>query len=915
MKFGPYHFLTDIAKTERGRILLRKYLPSWEQLANVESTTIGSLLERTPVLLSRDGLLHLLEEMNAPIEIVLPETSERKSLDEVELELFHPGPSPLSGEAERIVLSIEEGSTPHAAVREACSLDGDWELAAEIDGKPAWEQAVPAAVPGSVHTALVRAGLMPDTTVGRNQELGRKASYQNWWYRRRFSCTSSAPTRLVFDGVANRCTVWLNGSLLGEHEGMFGGPEFDVSDRLQSENTLVVKLDAIPEEYTPVPEGAVKFNTPNNHSWRHTVVSNNVYGWHYSCMPSIGIWNDVRLERVPDVALFHPFIATIDHETGLMRLAVEFRTCKSTWGGTLSCHIQPQNFEGPGFVFQKAVAMKGDGKLLLEFVLPQAQLWWPNNLGPQNLYRLTLSLDLDGGLTGDVYSTTFGVRTVRMAPLAEGPEENTYNWRFIVNGKATFIRGTGWCTMDAMMDFSRGRYDRFLRLAHIQNCQMIRAWGAGMPEKNDFYELCDQYGIMVMQEWPTAWDSHLTQPYAMLEETVVSNTLRIRNHPSLILYCPGNESANPFGEAIDMMGRYATELDGTRAFHRGEPWGGSRHNYDSYWGRQSLDVHVNLEAKFFGEFGIACTPCAESVNRYLPEDEKNVWPARENGGFEYHTPIFGTAEDLSRLRQLTGYFTRPDCSFEQMTLASQFSQILGVRHTLERARIRYPYCGGALYYKLNDNFPAVSWATVDWYGAPKLAHYVIQKSYAPTACFLLPHTLNFSGTAHTLPVYLADDHYASGDAYRAHIVAYDGKLRQIAEQRIDYDGDLSVPDCVGQLHLSYESLVEPLTLCFVELEKNGKKIFDTFYFFNYEAKKGCLFDLPHSNLAWVADGQSVTITNTGALPCVGVMIEQPGHADTFTTMESFFWLEPGAQKTVRVSTTEGLKIHALNTEE
>ena len=292
-----------------------------------------------------------------------------------------------------------------------------------------------------------------------------------------------------------------------------------------------------------------------------------------------------------------------------------------------------------------------------------------------------------------------------------------------------------------------------------------------------------------------------------------------------------------------------------------------------------------------------------------------MWPARENGGFEYHTPIFGTAEDLSRLRQLTGYFTRPDCSFEQMTLASQFSQILGVRHTLERARIRYPYCGGALYYKLNDNFPAVSWATVDWYGAPKLAHYVIQKSYAPTACFLLPHTLNFSGTAHTLPVYLADDHYASGDAYRAHIVAYDGKLRQIAEQRIDYDGDLSVPDCVGQLHLSYESLVEPLTLCFVELEKNGKKIFDTFYFFNHEAKKGCLFDLPHSNLAWVADGQSVTITNTGALPCVGVMIEQPGHADTFTTMESFFWLEPGAQKTVRVSTTEGLKIHALNTEE
>ena len=109
---------------------------------------------------------------------------------------------------------------------------------------------------------------------------------------------------------------------------------------------------------------------------------------------------------------------------------------------------------------------------------------------------------------------------------------------------------------------------------------------SGMPETDEFYNLCDRYGIMVMQEWPTAWNSHREgwQPYPLLEETVRRNTLRLRNHASLVMWGAGNESDRPFGKAIDMMGRYAVELDGSRPFHRAEPWGGSVHNYDCDWG-------------------------------------------------------------------------------------------------------------------------------------------------------------------------------------------------------------------------------------------------------------------------------------------------------------------------------------------
>jgi hypothetical protein len=101
----------------------------------------------------------------------------------------------------------------------------------------------------------------------------------------------------------------------------------------------------------------------------------------------------------------------------------------------------------------------------------------------------------------------------------------------------------------------------------------------GQPVTDDFYDLCDELGLMVMQEWPTAWNSHKEQPYGVLEETVRLNTLRLRNRPSWVMTTGGNESSDPFGPAIDMMGRLAIELDGTRPFHRGEPWGGSRHAY------------------------------------------------------------------------------------------------------------------------------------------------------------------------------------------------------------------------------------------------------------------------------------------------------------------------------------------------
>ena len=917
MKYTDRSLVSDIAKSARGQMLLDRYMPLWQAYPNVNGSTLSAFMHNVPAGtgVTRASIEALIEALNAPAAVSTPELMDGPSLEDIEAPSFFPNgkvaAGPLEGDAVACVL--EKATSFLAAPQASLSLDGTWQLAFDRNGQADWSSAMDAPVPGSIHTALVNAGVTPDTTFARNQELARKYSYMDWWLRRSFSVKEpTAASRLVFEGICNRCEIYLNGEKIGAHEGMFGGPEIDVTGKLRAENELIVHLFAIP--YHKAPGG---YHDPSrvsdfiDDSWRTTVVSNNVYGWHYSCLPSLGIWNSVRLDYVPSIELKNPFIATIDHKTADMRLSVEYLSHIGSFEGTLEIAVRPDNFEGDAWRCAVPVSGGDNGRWLFGFNIPEAQLWWPNLLGEQNLYRLTVTLKTEGDFSEST-ETCFGVRTVRMVPLGDGARPDHYKWGFVVNGKETFIRGTGWCTMDAMMDFSRQRYDRFLKLAHIQNCQMIRAWGAGMPETDTFYDLCNRYGIMVMQEWPTAWDSHLDQPYDMLEETVRLNTLRIRNNPCLILYCPGNESPNPYGEAIDMMGRYSFELDGTRPFHRGEPFGGSIHNYDSYWGRQPMDVHANLEGDFFGEFGIACTPCLESVNRYLPENEKNVWPVKPYSAFEYHTPIFGTAFDISRLSQMSGYFTRPDCSLEEVTIASQLSQIVGVRHTLERARIRYPYCGGALYYKLNDNFPAMSWSTVDWYGAPKLGHYVFQKSFAPAAALILTSRLNFAGTMRALPIYVVDDFAADGVEYTVKATVCDGRLKVLQEQTFTLRANVHNPELAGTLNISYEESLCPPILIRVELARDGKSVFDTFYFYNYEAEKGCLFNLPRTTLSVTAGEGVAVLKNEGDVPAIGAMVSRPGYADTFTAQENFVWLNPSEEKRITVDSTEGLTAWALN---
>lgn len=825
------------------------------------------------------------------------------SLSERDRISYQAGPSPLDSPAETVALKQDAEALPPRAT--TTSLDGDWEL---LEGgsdnqrlSDDWSKAMPAPVPGSVHTALFRAGVIPFPYFGRNQEIAKDWSTKTYWYRKTFARPQKGQDQtLVFHGVCNRCTVWLNGKKLGQHEGMFARIEFPIHDLLQDRNTLIVKLDpALP--------------------WQQTVVFNNSYGWHYSKFPPLGIWQSVEIRGKPAVELRHPFIATRDAKAGAVDLVLDIAGPQNGWAGMLVGAVSPENFSGASYRFESTVQSATASKNLhLRFSVPNSQLWWPVDMGKPNLYRLKLVFKNADGNTQDVSETIFGIRTIKMAPINGRPHPRRFDWTFVVNDTPMFVKGAGWCTCDAMMDFSRARYDRQLTLAASQHIQMLRAWGSGMVETETFYDLCNRKGIMVMQEWPTAWESHLSQPFDLLEETVRHGTLRLRNHPSLAIYTGGNESiSNPFGKAIDMMGRLNIELDGTRDFHRGEPWGGSQHNYDVYWHGKPYDVSFTIQAAFFGEFGIASYPCHESMLRVLPDDEKKLWPPPGDKSFAYHTPVFNSPEtgDLGRQTRMSQMFTAgPD--MEHFIIGTQLAQGVAVRHTLERARSRWPECTGALYYKLNDNCPAASWATVDWFGAPKISHYMIQRSYAPLLAVAMFPKGSLQGQAVALPIHLLDDADTLKDStWEVRVRAYGSNLKEIKEQRFSGRGSIKKVAKLGEFSSTPEQTNTTPLLVVTDVMRDGVLAQRNDYVVNFEAVKDCLFKLPQTQLAVRIADHKATITNRGSVPAVGVHVTRKGQQDTFTVDDNYFWLEPGETNVCDVNEIEGLSVSAWNADE
>lgn len=860
-----------------------------------------------------------------------------RSLDAIERERhLKPQRSPF-GHAEPILLT-EEKALPIVPCK-SLSLDGVWDMVLSGDGLDAdFTDAVPAEVPGSVHCALIEAGLLTDDDgnsisdpyYAKLDRYARAASIRDYTFRRCFVLSEediASPLRLSFGGICEHCRIYLNGIELGEHRGMFGGPEFDVTGIARAgENSLIVLLYGAPDRPRKPGEMPTFFGGGNpwlNLGWLDTATFNCTYGWHYADIPGLGIWRSVELVRVPSAEMDSPFITTLTTE-GEMLLSCDIHSSVEG-AATLSALIAPANFEGKAYSLKKELVLsKGKSNVTLSFTIPDPQLWYLNGSGKSNLYRLSLVLCL-GEAPTDFYQTRFGIRTLEMRPVTKPDGSGVdgdpalYNWTFVVNGEPTFMKGTGWCTTDALMRFSRERYDRFLKVAKLRNVNIVRAWGGGLVETDTFYDLCDEYGIAVFQEWPTAWDSYVYQPSDVLEETVIYGTKRLRNRASLFVWCGGNEGAAPLESqnpaydptVLNRLGQLTLEWDGTRPWHRQEPYGGSRHDYVASWEGRHPRYSMELEAIFFGEFGVDCWPVYESMKRYTPREEwealeklpAEAWAIPADSVIAHHTPMFNKAGDLHRQQQHVSLFL-PRTSMQNSILGSQLAQVVGVRHTLERARTRWPFATGAIMYKLNDPYPAASWSTVDWYGAEKPASFFVGDAFAPLTAVVVLDKLNYEGEEVSLPIWLLNDQREEVDCVQ--VTVYDKQLNAIKSEMFAIGCASDKTRLLGHLMLTVEETSTKPLFIVVDVICDGASAVRNWYFLNFESVCGCLFALPKTELSYRVAENSVIITNCGKRPAVCVTFNAPIVSDRFRPEDSCLWIMPEETVTIHCNMTEGI---------
>ncbi|MBR6934943.1 MAG: hypothetical protein IKH41_05600 [Clostridia bacterium] len=831
-----------------------------------------------------------------------------KSMADAERQNYMKTASPMDGQPEIITLSNGSNQARGAGASSGYKLllDGsDWLLAEK--GENDLSKAYKVSVPSSLSGALYKAGVIADPTVGTNDAAAKALGQKDWYYYKSFNYEGSGNNvYLCFEGVADRMEVFLNGEKVGTHQGMFGGPYIDVSSVVKKgANELTVHLLPV-IDYTK------------------TVVFNCSYAWHYADLPPIGIWNSVSIEDRPDAVLDHPFITTVSHETGTMDLSIDVSDVTGQGrkiGGTIFCTISPKNFSGGSYSFEYRLpdAEKGgDRNVRLRFDLPEFKLWWPNGYGEQNLYTMeTLFVDDSGGRSYDV--TTFGVRTLKMVATGRKEAANMYNRTAVFNGKALFLKGADWCTIDAVMNFTRADYDRILFRAKDQGLNVFRSWGGGMCETDDFYDLCDEYGLCVYQEWPCCWDSQKTQPSDVLYETVILNTKRIRNRASLLVYGGGNEGEAPVSDKVmNKIGTLTYRYDGTRDFWRQDGGVGSygiTHDH-IHWGGETPDHYAEVyyaTTNNLHEYGLDSMMNYESVAKFATQKEMEQWPIDQKGTIAYHTATFNGMKgwnptpygyDIDTFIHYASQFVEVT-DLKSLITGSQIAQMMADYPAALNSRINFPNQSMVMFYKFNDVYPGASWSVVDYYGAPKLAYWFLQDAYAPlTAALRMDRydTYNKTDRSVAFPVHVLDDADALRNSnWEVVVKAYDERLNVVKESRYTGSGSVNMTKQAGEFTLTAAQTDHAPLFIVTTLYKDGKAEGRTYIFMNAGKDPGCLFAIPAADVDVETGGNSVTFKNNSDIPAIAVNIDAGSASDTFRPSDNYFWLEPGESYTVSVN--------------
>lgn len=623
------------------------------------------------------------------------------------------------------------------------SLNGPWTL--DIPGSAF--TAVPAEVPGSVYHDLLAAGRIPDPFYRDNETEALKLMEYDFHYSRAFQADGElldcGAVLLRCEGLDTLAAVYINGAEAGRADNMHRVWEFDVKDLLrEGENNIAVHFASptrfIRESYAADPADGTADAMEGFPSLRK---AHCMFGWDWGPrLPDAGIWRDISLLGV-DTARIRDVLVKQFHEGGRAALEIDTHIARLT--------------DAPAEVRVSVTAP--DGTVLTgagetcRIEVPDPRLWWPAGYGGQPLYRVEAEL-VSGGTRLDVWSRRIGLRTMTVSRVKG---EHGESFSHCVNGVDVFAMGMDYIPEDNLLPrVTPERTRRLLEDARAANVNTIRVWGGGYYPDDYFYDICDELGLLVWQDFMFACAVYnLTEAF---EETItaefVDNIRRLRSHPSLALWCGNNEMEQFAGSGMWIramrqksdyikMFQYiipkVLKAEDPQAFYwpsspssggdfdePGDPSRGDVHDWDVWHGLKPFTDYRNYLFSYVSEFGFQSFPCMETIASFtLPEDrnifsyimEKHQRNATANGRI---------------VTYLSQNYLYP-ATLDKLVYASQLLQAQAMQYGVEHWRRNRGRCMGAVIWQLNDCWPVASWAGIDYFGRWKALQYYARRFFAP----------------------------------------------------------------------------------------------------------------------------------------------------------------------------------------
>ena len=632
----------------------------------------------------------------------------------------------------------------------------------------------PATVPGVVHTDLLQNKIIEDPFFRLNERGLQWIDKEDWVYETCFTLAADMMRKenmeLVFEGLDTYADVYLNDECILKANNMFRRWSIPVRQYIREENNIlkvyfhspvkidVPKWDALPYQYPASNDQSENGGLFNKKISIFARKAGYHYGWDWGPrLVTSGIWRPVYIRAWSDLRINDVFIEQKEVGAGRAVIAghVELDADKDMDGVLVTI-----TDEATGRVLGEwqADLKRGTNRVTVDFVLHKPKLWWSNGLGEPFLYRFRTDI-IAGGELLDSKTERVGIRSLK---VVHQPDKDGHTFYIELNGRPVFAKGANYIPSDNFLPrVTPENYKRTILDAAGVNMNMLRVWGGGIYENDVFYDLCDEHGIMIWQDFMFACSMYPAEGALLdnIHQEAVDNVKRLRNHACIALWCGNNECQDAWlgwGWKCEIERQNKEYADKIWAQYRqqyhvtlpgvvreyapgtfywpsspfafeGEMSGttdGDRHYWSVWHGKAPISDYDSEKSRFFSEYGFQSFPEFESVKRYAPYPEdwdirSEVMMSHQRGGDH--------ANGLIETYLLNEYKKPRD--FRAFLYMNHVLQGDAIKTAIESHRRQMPYNMGTLFWQHNDCWPVASWASRDYYGRWKAQHYYVRKAY------------------------------------------------------------------------------------------------------------------------------------------------------------------------------------------